>query len=446
MRTLFCSAVLVTAAIFLPSTSALAARPAPSSERLSVQPRTTVTMSRPDLVIQGVTFAKPPKAGDRVGTKTIFNVQIQNPSDAAAPQNRLKITCTPLGATPCSPDLSGSVTVQPLAPNGQFGIGWPPMSQNLWAAGQYRLTFEVDADHAVAEKQESNNVRSLTINVPAAPTVSSAADVSKKLTLSQAGGATANLKDCSLQGSKIISPADYSTHYLADNVTIKWSSPADKTCGLAVNLNSVMSERMTWQTQNTGSYTFKLPVTLPTSEDMYHAYTVWLSPSNDPQQKLSETHLMLKTPTAIPPGACAGASSCPQFNDTWTDLKVTGFAVGYPPTPDTIRYQIRWKNTGPQCLRVVRWRITEKGRGIQEGSYIAGGPSATSFAVLGCQEMMIEGAVRKSDFTSFSPCQTSSNQCSKAVFTIDYDNSVVETDEYNNQKVMIFSWPDPWPQ
>ncbi len=446
MRTLSWIAVLL-APILLPvSAPAQAARPA--IERMTVRPRATAAPTRPDLVIPDVTYASPPKAGDRIGATTIFNVQIQNAGDAAAPQNRLKITCTPLGRTPCSPDLSGSLTVQPLAARGQYGVAWPPMSQNKWAAGRYRLTFEVDADHAVAEKLEGNNARSLVLNVHR-PVSGLATSKTKPIGFAPSGAAVqamTQLKNCALQGNKITSPADYSTHYLADNVTISWSSTADPSCNLAVNMQSMMTSRLTFQTKNTGSYTFKLPVTLIPSKDMYHAYTVWLSPSNDTQQELTKRHLILNTPTAIPPGACTGAASCPAFNDTWTDLKPTGFAVSYPPTPDTIHFQIRWKNTGPQCLPVVRWRITENGRGLQEGSYIAGGASATSFAVLGCQEMMIEGAVRKSDFKSFSQCPVSNAQCSKAVFTIDSDNSVVETDEYNNKQLLVFPWYDPWPQ
>ncbi len=441
MRIFSWHTVLSVTMLFLSSAMLQAATP--GGERMSIQPRTMTTMSRPDLVIQNVTYGTPPKAGDRIGATTIFNVQIQNTGNAAAPQNRLKITCTPLGAASCDPELSGSLTVSPLAPNGQYGLAWPSMSQNEWTAGRYRLTFEVDADHIVTEKQEGNNLRSLIINVPDQPALSTAGP--EKPRLSKPSLAK-QLKNCSLQDLKITSPQDYSTHNLADNVTVKWSGTADKTCKLAVNLQSAMTGRTTWETQNTGSYTFKPPVTLPESDDMYHAYTVSLSPSNNTQQELTKTHLILKKPTAIPPGACSGAESCPAFNDTWTDLKPTGFAVSYLPTPDTIHFQIRWKNTGPQCLPVVRWRITENGRGIKEGSYIAGGASATSFSVLGCQEMMIEGAVHKSDFKYFSKCQNSSDQCSKALFTIDSDNSIVETEEYNNMQVMIFRWLDPWPQ
>ncbi len=440
MRSFSWNTVLLVTTLLL-SSATLQAAP-PGDKRLSIQPRITATLSRPDLVIQNVTYATPPKAGDRIGATTIFNVQIKNAGNAATPRNRLKITCTPLGATSCNPKLSGSMTVSPLAPNGQYSLSWPPMSQDKWAAGRYRLTFEVDADHAVTEKQEGNNIRSLIINVPGLPALSMGGQ--KKPKLSRPSLA-AQLKDCSLQDVKITSPQDYSTHYLADNVTVTWSGTSDKSCKLAVNLHKP-GGGLTWQTENTGSYTFKPPVTLNPSRDLGDAYTLWLSPPNNTQQRLTQTHLILKKPTAIPPGACSGAGSCAAFNDSWTDLKPTGFAVSYPSTPDTIHFQIRWKNTGPQCLPVVRWRITENGRGIKEGSYIAGGASATSFSVLGCQEKMIEGAVRKSDFKYFSKCQNSSDQCSKALFTIDSDNSVVETEEYNNAQVMIFRWRDPWPQ
>jgi hypothetical protein len=440
MRALSWTAILLVNTFLLQSVPARAAPP--GDDRLNIRPRTATILPRPDLVIQNVTYGTAPKAGDRIGATTIFNVQIRNAGNAAAPKNRLKITCTPLGATSCAPELSGSLPVSPLVLNGQYGLTWPRMSQNKWAAGRYRLTFEVDADHTVAEKQEGNNVRSLIINVPSPPALSMANP--KKPKLSKPSLAK-QLKNCSLQDIKITSPQDYSIHYLADNVTVKWSGTSDKTCKLAVNLRKP-GGGLTWQTKNTGSYTFKPPVTLNPSRDLGDAYTLWLSPPNNTQQQLTKTRILLKKPTEIPPGACSGAESCPTFNNTWTDLKPTGFAVSYPSTPDTIHFQIRWKNTGPQCLPVVRWRITENGRGIKEGSYIAGGASATSFSVLGCQEMMIEGAVRKSEFKHFFKCQNSSDQCSKAVFTIDSDNSVVETEEHNNMKVMVFRWRDPWPQ
>jgi CARDB len=445
MRALPWKAVLLAPIALLVSVPAQAARPA--GERLSVQPRAAMTMSKPDLVIQNVTYATPPKAGDQIGRTTIFNVQIQNAGDASAPQSRLKITCTPLGAMPCSPDLSGSLTVQPLAAKGQYGVAWPPMSQNKWAAGRYRLTFEADADHVVNERSETNNVRSLVVDVPGNLPVFSAAPGSKNVTLSKTGNAqvTTTIRNCLLQGMKITSPTQYSSFDLAGDLTVTWSSAADKDCDLAVNLQS-MAERLTFQTKNTGTYTFKIPVTLHWSTDSYHYYTLWLSPKDKTSTQLAAVRIYLDKPTAIPAGACAGPASCAAFKNSWTDLKPTGFAVSYSTTPDLIRYQIRWKNLGPQCLGVVRWRIREGSRNIAEGSYIAAGASDTSFAVLGCQEKLIEGAVRKSDFTSFSSCAGASGKCSQAAFEIDYDNTVQETDESNNIEGMVFRWLDPWPK
>lgn len=142
-------------------------------EKLKIQvPAVSGIVLMPDLVIQSVQWSNPPQAGEPIGKSAILNIVAVNKGPGPTGGNTVVIGCQSLSGGSCPASLTGSMEVTPLGPGQSTGLSWPSLSNEIWPAGNYRITVRIDAKNIARETNESNNETALIFTIAPKKTVS----------------------------------------------------------------------------------------------------------------------------------------------------------------------------------------------------------------------------------------------------------------------------------